>query len=83
MEAQVSARCRDLLKQGAHVLSVACGKRPTRMVGQKLGVTDDGHALTPHHVALIPNREQGNGGVTKNRQVVLTELCEGLVGSSL
>jgi hypothetical protein len=83
MEAQVSARCRDLLKPGAHVLGVACGKRPTRMVGQKLGVTDGGHALTPHHVALIPNREQGNGGVTKNWQVVLTKLREGLVGSPL
>jgi hypothetical protein len=83
MEAQVSARCRDLLKPGAHVLGVACGKRPTRMVGQKLGVTDGGHALTPHHVALIPNGEQGNGDVTKNWQVVLTKLREGLVGSPL
>jgi hypothetical protein len=82
-EAQVSARCCDLLKQGAHVLGVACGKRPTRMVGRKLGVTDGGHTLTPHSVALIPNGEQGNGGVTENWQVVLTELCEGLVGSPL
>jgi hypothetical protein len=37
MEAHVSARHCDLLKQGVHVLGVACGKRPTRMVGQKLG----------------------------------------------
>jgi hypothetical protein len=82
-EAQVSARRCDLLKQGAHVLGVACGKRPTHMVGQKLGVTDGGHALTPHRIALIPNGEQGKGGVAENRQVVLTELREGLVGSPL
>jgi hypothetical protein len=83
MEAQVSAcRC-DLLKQGAHVLGVACGKCPTPMVGQKLGVTDGGHALTPHRVALVLNRELGDGGVTENWQVALTELCEGLVGSPL
>jgi hypothetical protein len=83
MEVHVSARRCDLLKQGAHVLGVACGKRPTRMVGRKLGVTDGGHALTPHRVALISNREQGNGDVTENRQVALTELREGLVGSPL
>jgi hypothetical protein len=53
------------------------------MVGRKLRVTDGGHALTPHRVALILNGEQGNGGVTENRQVVLTELREGLVGSPL
>jgi hypothetical protein len=82
-EAQVSSRRCDLLKQGAHVLDVACSKRPTHMVGQKLGVADGGHALTPHRVALIPNVEQGNSGVTKNWQVVLTELHEGLVGSPL
>jgi hypothetical protein len=82
-EAQVSAcRC-DLLKQGAHVLGVACGKRPTRMVGRKLGVTDGGHVLTPHCVALVPNGEQGYGGVIENRLVALTELCESLVGSPL
>jgi hypothetical protein len=79
----VSARYRGLLKQGAHVLGVACDKCPTRMVGRKLGVTDGGHALTPHHVALVPNGEQGNVGVAENRQVVLTELREGLVGSPL
>jgi hypothetical protein len=83
MEAQVSARRCDLLKQGAHMLGVACGKRPTRMVGRKLGVADGGHALTPHHVALILNGEQRNGGIIENRQVVFTELCESLVGSPL
>jgi hypothetical protein len=82
-EAQVSTRCRDLLKQGAHVLGVACGKRPTRMVGQKLRVADGGHALTPHRIALILNGKQGNGGVAENRQVALIELREGLVGSPL
>jgi hypothetical protein len=73
----VSTHCHDLLKHGAHVLGVACGKRPTRMVGQKLGVTDGGHELTPHRVALVPNGEQGNGGVAENWQVALIELCEG------
>jgi hypothetical protein len=79
----VSAHRCDLLKQGAHVLGVACDKHPTRMVGRKLGVTDGAHALTPHRVALIPNGEQGNDGVTENWQVVLTEHREGLVGSPL
>jgi hypothetical protein len=83
MEVQVSAHRCDLLKQGAQVLGVACSKRPTRMVGWKLGVADGGHALTPHRVALVPNREQGNGGATENWQVALTELHEGLVGSPL
>jgi hypothetical protein len=63
----VSARRCDLLKQGAHVLDVACGKHPTRMVGRKLRVTVGGHALTSHCVSLIPNEEQGNGGVIENR----------------
>jgi hypothetical protein len=49
-EAQVSAHRCDLLKQGAHVLGVACHKRPTHMVGQKLEVADGGHAHTPHRV---------------------------------
>jgi hypothetical protein len=79
----VSAHRCDLLKQGAHVLGVACGKRPTRMVGRRLGVTDGGHMLTAHRVALVLNREQGNGGVAENWQVALTELREGLVGSPL
>jgi hypothetical protein len=83
MEAQVRARHCDLMKQGAHVLGVACGKCPTRVVGRKLGVIDGGHALTPHRIALVPNGEQGKGGVAENRQVALTELREGLVGSPL
>jgi hypothetical protein len=70
----VSVRRCDLLKQGAHVLGVVCRERPTGVVGRKLGVTDGGHALTPHHVALILNGEQGNDGVAKDRQVALTEL---------
>jgi hypothetical protein len=82
-EAQVSARCYDLLKQGAHMPEVACRERPTRMVGRKHTVTNSGHALTPHHVALVSNGEQGNGGVTEDWQVVLIELREGLVGSPL
>jgi hypothetical protein len=65
------------------VLGVACSKCPTRMVGRKLKVADGGHALTPHHVALVLNGKQGNGGVTENWQVALTELREGLVGSPL
>jgi hypothetical protein len=65
------------------MLRVACREHPTRMVGRKLGVTNGGYAFTPHRIALILNREQGDGGVTKDWQVVLTELCEGLVGSPL
>jgi hypothetical protein len=80
-EAQVSARRCDPLKQGAHVLGV--DERPTCLVGQKLGVTNSGHALTPHHITLIPYKEQGDGGVIEDRQVVLTELWEGLAGSPL
>jgi hypothetical protein len=71
------------MKQGAHVLGVAGRECPTRMVGRKLGVADGSHEHTPHHIALIPNGEQGNGGVTEDRQVVLTKLREGLVGSPL
>jgi hypothetical protein len=48
-----------------------------------LRVTHSGLALAPRRVALIMNREQGNGGASKTRQVVLTELHEGLVGSRL
>jgi hypothetical protein len=82
-EAQVRTRCRGLLKQGAHMLGVACGKRPTRMVGRRLGIADGGHALTPHRIAPVPNGEQGNGSVIENWQVALTELREGLVGCPL
>jgi hypothetical protein len=53
------------------------------MVGRKLGVADGGHALTPDRIALVPNGKQDNGGVAENRQVALTELREGLVGSPL
>jgi hypothetical protein len=53
------------------------------MVGQKLRVADGSHTLTPHRIALIPNGEQGNGGVTENRQVALRERREGLVSSPL
>jgi hypothetical protein len=40
-------------------------------------------ALSPHRVALILDGEQGNGGIGEAWQVMLTELCEGLVGSPL
>jgi hypothetical protein len=66
-EVQVSAHRCDLQKQGAHVLGVACRERPTRVVGQKLGVTNGGHMLTPHRVALVPNGEQGDSGVAEDR----------------
>jgi hypothetical protein len=65
-EAQVGTRRCDLLKQGAHVLGIACSKCPTRMVGRKLGVADGGHTLTPHRIALIPNGEQGKGDIVEN-----------------
>jgi hypothetical protein len=65
------------------VLGVAYGERLTRMVGRELGVTDGGHALTPHCITLISDGEQGNGGVSEDRQVALTEHRESLVGSPL
>jgi hypothetical protein len=80
-EAQVSAHRCDHLKQGAQVLGVVGRERPTRVVGWKLRVTNGGHTLTAHHIALVLNREQGDGGVIEDRQVALTELREGLVGS--
>jgi hypothetical protein len=83
VETHVSARRCDLLKQGAHVLGVACRECPTRVVGRKLRVANGGHALTPHRVALILNREQGDSGATEDRQVVLTELHDGPVGGPL
>jgi hypothetical protein len=72
-EAQVSARHCDLLKYRAHVLGVACRKRPTHVVCRKLEVTNGGHTLTPHRVVLIPNGKQGDGDVIENRQVTLIE----------
>jgi hypothetical protein len=80
VEAQVSVRCCDLLEQGAHVLAVACCERPIHMVGQKLGDSNGSHTLTPHRVALVPNGELGDGGVTEEWQVALIELREDLVG---
>jgi hypothetical protein len=65
------------------VLGVACREHPTRMVGRKLGAVNGSHALTPHCIALVPNGEQGDSDVTEDRQVVLTELRDGLVGSPL
>jgi hypothetical protein len=78
----VSARHRDL-KQESHVLGVVCHELPTRVVCQKLGVTNSGHALTSNRIALVLKGEQGDGGITRDRQVMLTELREGLVGSPL
>jgi hypothetical protein len=37
------------------------------MAGQQLRVANGSRTLTPHRVALIPNGEQGNGGVAKDR----------------
>jgi hypothetical protein len=65
-EALVATSRRDLLKQQAHVLGVACRERPTRMVGRKLEVANGGHTLTPHRVALILNGEQGENGVIED-----------------
>jgi hypothetical protein len=79
----VGASRRDLLKQRAHVLGVACCEHPTHVAGQNLGAANGSHALTPHHVAHISNREQDVGGAVKDWQVALTELHEGLVGSPL
>jgi hypothetical protein len=65
------------------MLGVACHEHPTCVVHRKLGVANGGHTLTPHRVALVSNGEQGDGGVTEDRQVALTELREGLEGSPL
>jgi hypothetical protein len=65
------------------VLGVACRERSIRVVGRKLGVTNSSHALTPHCVALVLNGEQGDDGTVEARQVALTELHEGLVGSHI
>jgi hypothetical protein len=53
------------------------------MVRRALGVTYSGQALTPRRVTLVLNGEQGNGGADEARQVALTELRGGLVGSHL
>jgi hypothetical protein len=79
----VSAHRCDLLKQGAHVLGVACREHPTRVVGRKLGVTNGGHVLTLHRVTLISNGEQGDGGVAEDQQVAFTKLREGLIDNPL
>jgi hypothetical protein len=65
------------------VLGVACHERPTHVVGPTLGVTNGGQALTPLCVALILDGKQGNDGAIEARQVVLTKLHEGMVGSPL
>jgi hypothetical protein len=56
------------------VLDVAC---------RTLRVTHSGQALAPRRVALILDREHGNGSADKAQQVALIELHEGLVGSPL
>jgi hypothetical protein len=53
------------------------------MVSRTLGVAHGGQALTPCRVALVLDREQGNGGAGEARQVAITELREGLVVSPL
>jgi hypothetical protein len=68
---------------GASHCDLACRELPTHVAGRKLGVTNSGHALTPHRVSLVPNGEQGDGDAIEDRQVALTELHEGLVGSPL
>jgi hypothetical protein len=83
VKALVSTSNGDLLKQGARVLGVVCCEHPTRMVGQKLGGANDSHTLTQHRIALVPNREQGDGSAIEARQVVLTKLREGLVGNPI
>jgi hypothetical protein len=65
------------------VLGVAFSERSPYVVRRILGVTHSGQALAPHRVALILDGEQGNGSAGKARQVALTELREGMVGSPL
>jgi hypothetical protein len=48
----------DLLKQGAHVLGVACRESPTRVVSLMLEVADGGQALTPNCVALVSDESK-------------------------
>jgi hypothetical protein len=82
-KALVSTSRGDLLKQGARVLGVVCREHPTHVVGQKLGGANDSHTLTQHHIALVPNGEQGDGSAIEARQVALTKLREGLVGNPI
>jgi hypothetical protein len=65
------------------VLGVACRERPPHELCRTLGVAHSGQALAPHRVALILNREHGNGGAGKAQWVALIELCAGLVGNPL
>jgi hypothetical protein len=65
------------------VLGIACRERPPRVVSGTLGVTHGSQALTPRCVALILDGKQGNVGGDEARQVALTKLHEGLVGSPL
>jgi hypothetical protein len=48
-----------------------------------LEVTHGSQAFTPHHVALILDGEQSNGGAGEAWQMALIELREGLMGSPL
>jgi hypothetical protein len=65
------------------MLGIACRECPPRVVSRMLRVTNGSQALTPRCVAPIMDGEQGNDGVDEARQVVLTQLYEGLVGSPL
>jgi hypothetical protein len=65
------------------VLGVACRERPPCVVCRTLRVAHSGQARASRRVALVLDREQGIGAVGKARQVALTELYEGLVGSPL
>jgi hypothetical protein len=65
------------------MLGIACHECPTCVVNRTLGVANGGHALTPHHVALILNGKQDDGGAIEAQLVALTELHEGQVGSPL
>jgi hypothetical protein len=62
---------------------IACRERPTRVVGLARAVASGGKALTPSWVAHVPDGEQGNGGTSGVRQVVLVEFSEGLVDNPL
>jgi hypothetical protein len=61
----VDTNFHELLKHGAHVLSVACHEGPPRMVGQKCGVTDGGQACTPHRV--VPSQMGNNATAVSSR----------------